>query len=517
MNGETNAGVESAVNARAGTPTPFSRALIEAGILFVVAAVALLSLAQPDFYKTDGPYLVQKLVDGDQSHPYNIGYLPVLHGWYGLVEKALGASEYEAASWLSAFGVALGIALAHLGLRRAVGGVQSVAASLAFVLTPGVLFFGTVVEMHAVFLPLSMLAFWLAVEVRWSASRWVALTLGVLAGAVGHAGFMVHGTGLLLPGLLVPSVVLGLLWNETGGKLRSALFTVGLSVVHLGAWGVLPRRYPVTYGRTADQDGGLELLMQGTGQSFGFLDLPSMVWHEFLWPFLPFLVFAVWPRTTPGLARAGLRVGLAVGALPYLVLCGLLLTGEPEFGAYTLPFAWPLALAAGTLLVREGAVAGKPILDRGLVLGFALACVVAVAVFVERSGRQGRRGAEFAGPWAEGVEAAVSARAQKPEQLWFLVIDNDEASAALSRRSHDLIINLFVLTGIQPGVLAALMPQVQSRVKTAHSERAVVVLTDATIRELGPDRAKVFLDDLRAHFQVERFEHGAFGGYWIDR
>jgi len=324
-------------------PRPFRSALLGA-VLWTFAAVVVYGLLRQDvFFKSDGPYLVLNLDEGRCSHPYNAGYMPLLFGFAALA-RPFGLTAFEIAGYLSVGGTALGIGVVHLAFAR-LGMARAAlhtATGLVFV-TPAIAFFATVVEHHGPFLPFAALSFLCAVQFARRPKAWRALLLG----ASTHVAYLVHGTGNLLPGLLFPLV---LAWRARAGTLRSDLGLLALAgTVHLGLFfGLLEFELG-----GADAGGGAKLgaiLGEGIGRPRGLTVLPGVLWHELVWPFVPTLLGALLALRIAALR--GEWSATAVGAVPYVGICAHLIAGEPEFGAYLLPLAFPLArltaLASGS-------------------------------------------------------------------------------------------------------------------------------------------------------------------------
>ena len=444
-----------------------------------VAALALyLALGQEVFYKIDGPHLALSLADGHIEHPYNVLYMPFL--W--CVDKLLGPlglTAYWTAVAFSALGTAAGVALFHLGLRRLrIGAGQAWLATGLVALCPPVLFFATVVEHHGPFFAFAGLSFVVMVELV----RRPGVVLAVALGLSTHLAYAVHGTGNLLPGLLLPWF---LALRLDAGTLRRDLGLVAIAgALHLGLWaGLMDVELP--------RGGGSRTLAvlydDGIGRPRGIVHLPAILWQEWLGPFLPLSVsFLVAFR------RAELRpeaIAALVGLVPYVLLCLFLIVGEEEFGAYLLPMAFPAARLTAAAVPRSTCAA---LLVLSAVLAFA-------AVARHDDPTEARS-------WADGVREVAGGRrvvmlaggtpdiafllTQMPDAERYLAVDIALAvdpAAAEPFRGFDLIL--------------------EARRGTA------ILLTEGGRAELEEHPAGV---ELIAHMHARQVQAGAFRGWLIE-
>jgi len=321
-----------------------------AGRGWAVAGAALvlyLLLAQSTLWG-DGAWILLRIRAGDalglRTH---FLYAPLV----ALLARAgapLGLSLHDAAVATSAFGAAAGVLFA----QRAAALVtrdrrQALAVALLVAVTPGVLFFATVVELHGLFLGLASLALWRTARVLREPTRRGAALLG----AATALATLAHASGHLLP--LACLLLLAALAPEHGprrgaglggrrlGLLAAwtlsvhALATVGVSALlrGLGLGRVTPLQLPRRLASAAAQfDRGLDWV------------LPALE-AEYLLPLFPLSLVALAGVLRPATRRLGLAY-LALLA-PYLAL-GYAVGGEQ--GAYLLPLAWPAALLAVRLL-----------------------------------------------------------------------------------------------------------------------------------------------------------------------
>ena len=389
--------------------------------LLFVCYMLLHVLAQADFYKTDGPYLVRTLAGGSDAHPYHVLYPRMLLWLRGVLGD--GWTAYQVALSLSGLGAACAVGVGHAAFRRTLPSRASawVATSL-FVSCPAVVFFGTVVELHAAFLPFAVAAFWVACEVSALRQRPVAAgLLGVLLGTLTHVAFLVHGTGLVLPGLVL-SFAWFAVWRR--GMDRGLItFAAAALVVHAALWRGGPQLWPEFYRFAARADQSIGRVFEGLGGTQSPVHLPKIFWREVVLPFFP-LSLALGAVVWRGARFRSAAVGLWLGLLPYLVICQLLLAEEAEFGAYLLPAAWPLAfmMADSWRGWQRRRAAG-------------LAVMLAGSLFVTAASwsAQADAGARFAGSWERGLRAECTARGVELEELFLMIGGTDEIGTLLAR------------------------------------------------------------------------------------
>lgn len=333
----------------------------DGALLFGLCLCLYVALGQRVFYKTDGVDLLWLLHEG-RDHPWHVGYLPVLSGLKALLAP-LGLSTLRIGEVLSALGTALAVFALHgtlctLGAARA----PAAAAALLLGLNPGTLLFATVVEFHGPLLGAVGVATW------WTARQSRAPGLGGMAllALLCHGAFLLHGSALLLPALLLPW---WLALRAGQGTLRRDLgLALWCGFLHGLLFLCLPTLFPVFYGDYADLGAALAR-ETSIGRPQGLEWLPAMLVQEWLVPLLPLSVAFV-----PALFRRELRLealALLVGLLPFLVLCTRQVVFEPECGAYLLPLL-PLAARLGAVCWHRRAAAALVLLSAVLALGQAL-------------------------------------------------------------------------------------------------------------------------------------------------
>lgn len=316
------------------------------------------ALGQTTFYpiegtQWDGLQLIYNFLErGNLAHPHHPLYLPLARLFLDATAWS-GLGIHRRLTLFSALGVAGAVFLAGLAARRAGLGEGRVLLVQALVaLSPAVVFFGTVVELHGPFLFFAFLPFVAAEGVLEARGR-RALVLGALAGGLTWLAALAHSTG----NLLAPLVACWLLARGGGFAPAAALVATHLLLLFAGT--------PLLFALLGADPG------TGTGRSLEWLsdklhfDRPLFR----LWTALRDEVLISHPPLwlallLPLVRRYGRRALVfgALGLLPYafLIVFGLPdpLSGEPiyEHGSYLLPLVLPAAwLLSGALARLERA------------------------------------------------------------------------------------------------------------------------------------------------------------------
>lgn len=323
------------------------------GGLIALGLLALyVALAQGTFYKVDGQALIELSSNGWVHHPYHHFYLGELWLLRSACEP-LGLGIYRTACLLSALGTATGVLLIH-GATRVLGLARPTCnlTALAFGLSPGVMFYATIVEVHGPFLPFAggaaLALAWCGKTLQWRAA--------VVAGLSLTLAYLAHPSGALM-GALLPSLA----WSAADGALpgprlvrwRALAISCAVAAASaLAAIAVLPAVLQRLAGLLVDP-----LATAGGWQNFGtgrlvdpLLTLRTLS-LEWVLPALPMSLVAL-----AGLLRRRTRTGavlLGLGVLPYVLSAQLMLAGYTERGAYLLPALWPTALVALSLLTGQ--------------------------------------------------------------------------------------------------------------------------------------------------------------------
>jgi hypothetical protein len=330
---------------RADAARWFDGPLVALGALFLYGG-----LAQRTFYKVDGQVLLDRILRGGVHHEYHTFYLPLVR-WTAQVLAPHGVSLYTASVAVSAAGMALGVLLFHratagLGMSRG----ATLLAALGFALSPGIVFFATISEVHGAFMPFAALA--ALAMVRFSRTeRWRDAGL---AGAALALAYLAHPSGAVM-GAVLP--VTWWLRRTRGGREPASIDwrrflprATLAALVLLAGVAVLPALWRRLVGGLVDSEFAVRLwLSYGSGR---FLDAAAtcrMLALEWLLPGLPWSVAALGALLHPRLRGGALLLLAAV--LPYALASQIMLEGYTERGAYVLPALWSTACVAAALLV----------------------------------------------------------------------------------------------------------------------------------------------------------------------
>jgi 4-amino-4-deoxy-L-arabinose transferase-like glycosyltransferase len=313
------------------------------GLLLAACSLALyVLLGQGTFYKVDGQALLALAQQGQVHHPYHTFYLGLL-ALLRLGTAPLGFGAYASARLLSALGTAIGVLLIHratrsLGLGRTAGNL----AAAAFAVTPCVVFFATVVEVHGPFLAFAGIA---ALALA-RCARTLAAADAVLAGAGLGIAYLAHPSGALMGGLL-PALV-AIAQDSTGRRARLAAIAFACAIAAVAALAFIVLALPLLRSYLgASVDPALAAgfwLNFGTGKLLDATATVKTIAWEWLVPMLPMSLLALGALWWRGNRTAAIL--LLAGLLPYCLGAQLMLAGYSERGAYLLPAAWPTALVA---------------------------------------------------------------------------------------------------------------------------------------------------------------------------
>lgn len=316
-------------------------------MLGVVCSAAYLALGQRAIHGEDAYYLITYLAQGIE-HSYHLLYLHLVALAVAPLEGA-GVGLFEAVRACSALGAAGAVVWFWCAARRLGGGrAEALAVATMVAVAPGVVFFATIVEVHAVFLFFAGLA---SLAFAHAAARPRLVRVGLL-GITTALAALVHASGHLLAPLFA-------LWLWARGRTWRSHF--GLAVAGLAAHGVVaalaasllqPDRLAAPMG------GQLEFLRGWIGDRVSVSHLPQTLVQEWLLPLGP----AAW-LCWAAVGRRGLRRALlafTVAWCGYLVAASVILQQIVERGAYLLPLAFPAAWLTARSLRRSwvwGAIA----------------------------------------------------------------------------------------------------------------------------------------------------------------
>jgi hypothetical protein len=387
-------------------PPPSPRPRLALALAVFASALALYGLTRQTVAFSDGVLMAARVARDGPVPYYNVLYLPLAWAFTTLLRPLAGWDAYVALGWFSAAcGAASAVVLLRSLARSGIATGTAVGWIAVFALTPGVWFFATTAEVHA----LQLLGVCVAVDLALAArTRTPARALGLVLLASALALLAHLTTVLLLPGLLVLAsggapgrgLRLGAIparaWIATAAALLAG--AAALAWVFSSDSERLARTNPlqmlVVFGREYARrmaSGGL----YAPDEVVAFLDA-ELVRPAALLLLAPFLGLA---------ARRAHRLLVATGvaALPYLVL--LPQGGVREGGAYYLSL-YPL-------FVLAGAVATDELRQRwpgpawGIALAVALGALGALGAQGALAWRRIERWADQIDPrvWAERVAA----------------------------------------------------------------------------------------------------------------
>jgi hypothetical protein len=458
-----------------------------ADALLCGAAALLLyvALGQQTFYKIDGHLYLSYVLNGERSYPRHFLYLPLVFVARD-AGNLLGLTLYESARALSATGTALGVALLHLASRRiGLSRQQALLATALCATMPNVVFFATVVEVHGSFLPFVGLAAWCAAGLAQAPTVARAISLG----AACALAFCAHSTGALLPALLLPLLLL-----YPRRPLRAGLLP-GIIVAGTLAAGVLASPYLArAIGVTFDLHHAGEFATDRAHRNLvGWERYARTLWTEWLLPLAPLSALLPLTFLAPRLRAAA--AWLVVAGAIYLFTTLMILGGEPEYGAYLVPFAWPLALLACRALPRWATL---------LIAAAQLALAVGL-VTAHDDPRLTRA-------YAQGARALAG-----DAPITLVLGDDLDLRVLLLHLPEVERVPLFELATLPPATAPAAAAKLQEWIDTALARGRAVLLSDAartallrfpTVTPIG----RALLEALDARYTGERAPGAAFAG-----
>ena len=297
----------------AGSPVRVGSAVLDSVGIGMLALSFFLLLQQRTLYAIDSQWFLLAVAEGQLMHPFHYAYLPwVAVTWYALAP--FGVSLHAAGVVASAVGAAFGLAVMHAAARLSGHDRRTAAWFVAgAIVAPGLVFYATVVELHGPHFGACSLSFLAAASMARRPTVRGGLWLGLATGC----GFAGHATGALLPAVVFPSVVAlaaehGHAWRRCVRPLVAAAAVHGVIVL------MLPKLlaacgYPVGVSSTVDFFG--HYAAQFVGRPWA---VPLACWHEWLVPFFPWSVVALFAFAKPA-ARPFVWALLAGSAVYVLV------------------------------------------------------------------------------------------------------------------------------------------------------------------------------------------------------
>jgi hypothetical protein len=320
-------------------------------VVAIVVAVVLVLARQARLHGVDSDYLVQQLQAGDlQQYRRHVLFMPIAGQVFAWLQP-FGISAFVTLQLISAIGTALGVAATQraatifiAGTPALRGRVGPTAVAIAVAVAPALVYYGTAAELHGCFFAGVGLAWW--AFARW----WLAPSFAraLLIGAAAGLATSLHACGIVLPGGFMLAAMalgrrnLGMQLQLMGGALLLAPVVMLAAALGAGCEAAAPMGESVQW-------------LQLWGLRIVVPNWPAVIAQEWLWPFAPWSLLSLL-----GLAAARSRpwalasLGVVCVHLPIALV---LLARDPpvvELGAYLLPVALPVALAAAALLPRWG-------------------------------------------------------------------------------------------------------------------------------------------------------------------
>jgi hypothetical protein len=274
------------------------------------------------------------------THDIHFLYLPLMGALRWLLDGT-GISVFQIASHLSCTVASIGVAVTHCAFRAM--RMTRRDAALATALTaacPGLVFYATTVELHALFFGVASLALLaaahLAMRPSWSRGALLGLATGV--------AYCAHATGAMLPMplLLLAWAIAGARDGSTGWpKVRPFVVpAAATALVHFASvWGI-----PFLLRSLSDRfivapEHAESWIANNAAGGWGNLSAAFVTTsNEWLIPAFPISIAWLRGWLVPG-AR-WMSLGLTLSFVPYLGISFVLLAAHSERGAYLLPLYW---------------------------------------------------------------------------------------------------------------------------------------------------------------------------------
>ncbi|MGE0144050.1 MAG: hypothetical protein AB7T19_12265, partial [Planctomycetota bacterium] len=323
-----------------------------------------ISIAPRILYGPDAFTFFQMAQQGNAVHWMHVLYVPILRlaGWLG---GTLHVDPLAAFAGASAVGSAIGVFFCHraaalLGSSRA----QAALCAALVATTPGVVFFGAVLEVQGVFFGFAALAWWTGARFVRAASTARVIEIGLATGTAA----LVHSSGQLLT-VAVASIALSRLPRGTLTLSKAIRFGVVGSLAHLAPAAILHLVAKIDVFQSLSNSANF-VSNSSTGAG-GLEHLWAIFRTEWLYSFAPLCVLVYFAAR-----RRELRATLVAMHVPfatYLFVSWALLgytfgVHGIEHGAYFLPLAFPLAWLSAHALPGWAAIACVVV---GLAVGLA--------------------------------------------------------------------------------------------------------------------------------------------------
>ncbi len=346
-------------------PAAHGAHLLDSALLFFGTLLACSLLVRGVWHGLDAYSFLSHLERGVHQNPRHPFYLPLA----GLVVDALepfGVSVVRAAAFASSLGAAFGAVFFHraclaLWMDRRSAALTAATAVACF----GILYYGSMVEIHAVFLLPAGVAWWLCARYLARPSWGNAWLLGLSTGVAAAT----HATGHLL--LLTFGLFAVARTPSMASLVRMLPHAIAIALPHAFVAWMAPRLVlPDEVLADPNPEAGAAsyfAFLRSLGTDWG--QLPRIVWHEWLVPLFPVSVLAPFALLRRDLRRDAAAFCATVAV--YLVLTTMLLgplavmqkpeylppLATYEFGAYFLPLGLPGAMLALRLVPQRVAIA----------------------------------------------------------------------------------------------------------------------------------------------------------------
>lgn len=329
------------------------------GIALAVAVfAACVLMTRGVWHGLDAYSFLSHLERGVWTNPRHPLYLPLT----GLVVEALrpfGVPVLRGALLASSLGAALGAlgfhrACAAFGLSRADALRTAAIAVSCF----GVLYYGSMVEIHAVFLFPASLAWWAFAKWQRAPSARSALVLGCATGFAAAT----HATGHWMLVVFAMAAVDG---TRTFRELvRLVPHAIAIALPHAAIAWLVPQIVLPTevLADTAPEAGAASYFafLRSLGTDWG--QFPRVLWYEWVMPAMPLSLLA--PLALFRKATRSMAIAFLLSLAVYLLLTTFLLAplavmqkpeylppfATYEFGAYFLPLLLPAAVLAQSIV-----------------------------------------------------------------------------------------------------------------------------------------------------------------------
>ena len=465
-----------------------------------VFAVVYLLLRQTTILG-DGTTLVELVRNEHLPSANHFLYLPLCAALRSVFDP-LGASVFQITSFLSVISTVLGLVVTHAAFRTLRFDRADAAIATALVgATPGMVFYATSVELHAVFFALASPAFWCATRLAVTPSLGRGIALGLATGIA----YAAHATGAILwPPLFLAAAAIAPLGDHamTRGMAFRRLLVPGFvsGAIHaacvFGIPALLRAIHPEFEIDPANNKSWIENHSVG-----GWHNLEAIFvtfWNEWLLPAAPISLTAMAAWFIP--RYRALALAWTIGMLPYLYISFVLLATHSERGAYWLPLHWLAAWMTVRCLPRMASA---------VAIGVALLVSLAFVAHYDEPERQLA--------YAEGLEAAAEGA-----PIVALTAGNYDVGACYVHIPEAICLRIQILALQGEDGARALMPTLDAFMANWYADGRRVFLSGEIDLAIQPGifagsavLDEVILTHLRSRYDVVPVSSGGFEGYEV--